>query len=93
MKNMEQILGDVMSMNNSELNQVIEAINSRRKNLSDAKKMSFKVGQEVFIDMKEYTSPFIIIKILKKNIRVASALDKTEEYDVSPSLLITSKNI
>ena len=90
--NMKEILGHVMNMDRMQLNAVIEAINTRRRYLSDVKKNSFEVGQEVFINLEEhhhgYTHIYLITKIMKKNIRVVSVYDKCE-YDVSPSLLLS----
>jgi len=88
--NMKEILGHVMNMDRMQLNAVIEAINTRRRYLSDVKKKSFEVGQEVFIQHHHhgYTNPCVITKIMKKNIRVVSVYDKIE-YDVSPSLLLS----
>lgn len=88
--NMKEILGHVMNMDRMQLNAVIEAINARRRYLSDVKKKSFEVGQEVFIQHHNhgYANPCVIIKIMKKNIRVLSVYDKIE-YDVSPSLLLS----
>ena len=88
--NMKEILGHVMNMDEMQLNAVVEAINARRRYLSDVKKTSFEVGQEVFIKHHHhgYTNIYIITKIMKKNIRVVSASDKCE-YDVSPSLLLS----
>jgi len=87
-KNMKEVLGNVMNMDNMQLNSIVEAINTRRKHLNDMQKMTFYEGQEVFINRSEYPHVCIIKKIMKKNIRVIDSFYKTE-YDVSPNLLLT----
>ena len=87
-KNMKEVLGHVMNMDNMQLNSIVEAINTRRRHLNDMQKMTFEVGQEVFINRREYPHVCVIQKIMKKNIRVRDSYHKVE-YDVSPNLLLT----
>ncbi len=87
-KNMKEILAHVMNMDKIQLNAMVEAINTRRRHLNDIQKMTFEVGQEVFINREEYPHICIIQKIMKKNIRVRDSYHKVE-YDVSPNLLLS----
>ena len=79
------IIGEVMLMDNDDLNRLIEAIKSRRSILSKEVKRNFRVGDTVSFTRKNGTViEGTVRKICRKNIQVNSGYSR---WTVAPTLL------
>lgn len=87
---MQNLRDEIMNMNQVEIDNIIDAINMRRKQLRDNKKLHFKIGDLVSInDGSHKNEVFIVKKINPKTILIKSHLNCSQiaSYRCSPSLL------
>ena len=94
MVNLKEVLEFIKNSDQSEINQIKNAVSIRRSELQYSAKMSFSIGDIVGIDHKKIdpNQNFRVIKINSKNIKV-QASDVADGriggmYTVSPSLLV-----
>jgi len=94
MVNLKEVLEFIKKSDQSEINQIKNAVSIRKSELAYDAKVSFRVGDIVGIDHKKIDPKqnFRIVKINSKNIKV-QASDVGDgriggQYTVSPSLLV-----
>ena len=82
------VIGEVMMMDNDDLNRLVEAVRSRRSILSREVKRQFHVGDRVSFSTKKRGLGLVkgtVWKINRKNIVVET--EYAGRWNVSPSLL------
>ena len=86
--NLQDIKSGVLGLNNNEINEVVNTINFRRKELSRLVKNQFSVGDKVSFNSKSKGGIIegVVTKINRKNI-VVKQDDSVISWSVSPSLL------
>lgn len=85
--NLQEIKSGVLGLDNDGLNEIINTINFRRKELNRLIKNQFSVGDKVFFNSRNRgIIEGVITKINRKNI-VVRQNDSFTNWNVSPSLL------
>jgi len=85
---MNKILEEILSMTENQLDDIICYVKERRSQISAAKRLSFSIKDEVWIDHKQHgkTEIFIVETINTKTISVKSK-EGFKSYRVPPAML------
>jgi len=85
--NINSIQSQILSMDSSQLDTIIESVKHRRNALAHLKKNEFSVGDKVSFEFKRQIVNGIVTSIMRKNIKVQDINDKWRVFNVHPSFL------
>lgn len=85
--NINSIQSQINSMNNKQLDIIMESIKYRRNALAHLMKDEFSVGDKVSFEFKRQIVNGIVTSIMRKNIKVQDINDKWRVFNVHPSYL------
>jgi len=85
--NINSIQSQILSMDSSQLDTIMESIKYRRNALAHLMKNEFSVGDKVHFEFKRQIVNGTITSIMRKNIKVQDINDKWRVFNVHPSYL------
>ena len=85
--NINSIQSQILSMDSSQLDTIMQSVKYRRNALAHLKKNEFSVGDKVNFEFKRQIVNGIVTSIMRKNIKVQDINDKWRVFNVHPSFL------
>tara|TARA_Y100000593_G_C4284380_1_gene324568 strand:+ start:1224 stop:1499 length:276 start_codon:yes stop_codon:yes gene_type:complete len=85
--NINSIQSQILSMDSSQLDTIIESVKHRRNTLAHLMKNEFSVGDKVSFEFKRQIVNGIVTSIMRKNLKVQDINDKWRVFNVHPSYL------